>query len=373
MPYPGEPGYNYNGGGAGGGYGNGNQVPDYSQPTNLTAQSQFEAFGQPTFYGPNYGPMQWGGGGGGWGGGGRGGGGWGGGGGGGGWGGGGGGGQGGQPYTAKGGVIAIMATPEMHGQISQALNQVDKPPKQVYIEAIFINTDQNPIQTPRVFGVENFGQWAFEGGGDRFFAQFDVTGTEGLVFSILPKNQSVPYDDFRIRYQYLFDDRYARIVTAPRVAVIDGYTASLGIFENRPFIIDGGIIIDQFGNAVPAPDQVTFVPTGTFLTITPFVDDYGNITMNLSPNQQQVLGEPQLVNGNLVFGTVNTQVQTTLRLRDGETIVLGGLTTRNRDVNKKYVPLLGDIPLIGQLFGRKTVIETESQLVVLITVHLVGD
>jgi len=376
----------WGGGGGGGGYGNmpapetpnpnsipQPQVPDFSKPTNLTGQSQFEAFGQPTFYGPNYSPMQWGGGGGGFGGGGQGGGGQGGGGGGQGGGGGGGGQQGGQPYTARGGVIAIMATEEMHSQVSQALSQVDKPPKQVYIEAIFINTDKNPIQTAKVFGVENFGQWAFEGGGDRFFAQFDVTGTEGLVFSILPKNQSVPFEDFRMRLQYLFDDRYARIVTAPRVAVIDGYTATIGVFENRPFIINGGIIIDQFGNAIPAPSQVTFVPTGTFLTITPFVDDYGNITMNLSPSQQQLLGEPQLINGNLIFGTVNTQIATTLRLRDGETIILGGLTTRNRDVNKKYLPLLGDIPLIGQLFGRKTVIETESQLVVLITVHLVGN
>ena len=373
-------GYGGGGGGGGGGYGSmprsdqaSNNVPDYSKPTNLTAQSQFEAFGQPQFYGPNMSPMQFGGGSRGGGGGGTGGGFGGGGGGTGGGGAGGGGGGGGQPYTARGGVIAIMATEEMQDSIAQALSQVDKPPKQVYVEAIFINTDNNPIKTPRVFGVENFGQWAFEGGGDRFFGQFDVTGTEGLVFSILPKNQSVPFEDFRTRFQYLFDDRYARIVTAPRVAVIDGYTASIGVFENRPFIIDGGIVIDQFGNAIPAPDQVTFVPTGTFLTITPFVDDYGNITMNLSPNQQQVLGEPQLVNGNLIFGTVNTQVSTTLRLRDGETIILGGLTTHNKDVSKKYLPLLGDIPLIGQFFGRKSVIEVDSQLIVLITVHLVGD
>ncbi|MCD6216819.1 type II and III secretion system protein, partial [bacterium] len=342
----------------GGGYSNSPYLDgntDFSQPINLTAASQFEAFGQNFNGSPE--PMQWGGGGSG----------------GGGSGGGGGGFGGGQPYTAKGGVIAIMATQEMHDTIEQALNQVDKPPKQVYIEAIFINTDKNPIQTPRVFGVENFGQWAFEGGGDRFFGQFDVTGTEGLVFSILPKNQSVPYDDFRMRFQYLFDDRYARIVTAPRVAVIDGYTATISVNESRPFIIDGGIVIDQFGNAIPAPDQVTMIPTGTTLTITPFVDDYGNITMNLSPNQSQMLGEPQMVNGNLIWGTVNNQVSTTLRLRDGETIILGGMTTRNRDVNKKYLPLLGDIPLIGQFFGRKSVIETESQLVILLTVHLVGN
>jgi hypothetical protein len=369
------------GGGGGGGYGSApypggvatfpDGTPDYSKPMNMSQMAETNGVvGTPMYNNNGAVPMQFGGGGGGRGGGsgssgggsgssGGGSGGF--------------GGGGGQQYTAKGGVIAIMASPEMHTSIEAALNQVDKPPKQVYIETIFVNSDKNPIKTPRVYGIENFGQWAFEGGGDRFFGQFDVTGTEGLVFSILPKNQSVPYEDFRMRFQYLFDDRYARIVTAPRVAVLDGYTATVGVNEQRPFIVDGGIIIDQFGNAIPAPDQVTMLPTGTTLTVTPYIDDYGNITMNLSPNQSQPLGEPQLINGNLVWGTVNNQVNTTLRMRDGETIVLGGMTTRNRDVNKKYVPLLGDIPIIGQLFGRTTIIEIESQLVILMTVHLVGD
>jgi type II secretory pathway component GspD/PulD (secretin) len=154
--------------------------------------------------------------------------------------------------------------------------------------------------------------------------------------------------------------------------VIDGQTATVGVTENRPFIIDGGIIIDQFGNAVPAPDIVFPVQTGTFLTIRPFIDDFGNITMRLNPQINALLGEPQLINGNLIFGTTQTQVSTTLRLRDGETIVIGGLTRRDKDVNRQYVPFLGDIPIIGKLFGREEIIEVDSQLVVLITTHLVG-
>ncbi|HYE77312.1 MAG TPA: type II and III secretion system protein, partial [bacterium] len=318
-------------------------------------------------------PMQFGGGsGGGGGGGGQGGGGGGqGGGGGGGQGGGGGAGGGGQ-YTAKAGAIGIMATEELHAQIAAALRQVDKPPRQVYVEATFLTFDDNPNQVPDVFGLDNFGDFAIETGGDRFPIQFDATGTEGLVFTVLPKNQRLPFDDFRARFQYLFHDRQAKIVTAPRVAVIDGQTATVGVTENRPFIIDGGVVIDQFGNAIPAPDIVIPVQTGTFLTIQPFIDDFGNITMALNPQINSLLGEPQLINGNLVFGTANTQVNTTLRLRDGETIVIGGMTRRDRDVNRQYVPFLGDIPIIGALFGRREVVEVNSQVVVLITTHLVG-
>ncbi len=295
--------------------------------------------------------------------------------------GGGGGGQGGQGgqgggggglYTAKVGAIGIMATEDMHETIKAALDQIDKPPKQIFVETTFISVDVNPEQRPDVWGVDNLGDWAYEYGSDRFRFQFDAVNNEGIVFEVLPKNQQVPFDDFRARYKWLYFDRRVKIVSSPRVAVIEGYTGSVSVQENRPFIIDGGVIIDQFGNAIPAPDQVTFVPTGTFLTITPYIDDFGNVTMFLNPTNSSLLGEPQLIEGNLVFGTVNTNVSTILRLRDGETIVLGGMTQNSLDIERQSIPFLGDLPIIGVLFGRTERQKIDNQLVILLTTHIVG-
>jgi len=285
----------------------------------------------------------------------------------------GGGGGGGNLPTTKAGAIGILATEETHDAIREALMQVDKPPKQIFVEATFVTYDEtNPDGRPIEYGLQNIGDWALEAGGDRFYGAFDVTGSEGLVFEILPKNQRMPFDDFRARFHYLFSERNAHIVSSPRVAVIDGFTATINVTENRPFIVDGGVVIDQFGNPIPAPDIVTFVPTGTTLTITPYIDDYGNVTMQLSPTNTSLLGEPQLINGNLVFGTANASVNTVLRMRDGETIILGGLKIKNRDYETMRLPLLGDIPLIGALFGRTEISITESQLIILMTVHMVG-
>jgi hypothetical protein len=286
------------------------------------------------------------------------------------------GGQGGQYggglYTAKAGAIGIMATTEMHDTIKDALDQIDKPPKQIFVETTFISVDVNPEQRPDVWGVDNLGDWAYEYGSDRFRFQFDAVNNEGIVFEVLPKNQQVPYDDFRARYKWLYFDRKVKIVSSPRVAVIEGYTGSVSVTENRPFIIDGGVIIDQFGNAIPAPDQVTFVPTGTLLEITPFIDDFGNVTMFLNPTNSSLLGEPQLIEGNLVFGTIDTTINTILRLRDGETIVLGGMTQESLDIERQSIPFLGDLPIIGILFGRTERQKVNSQLVVLLTTHIVG-
>ena len=285
---------------------------------------------------------------------------------------GGGGDNGGGIYTAKAGAIGIMATTEMHEIIKDALDQIDKPPKQIFVETTFLSVDVNPEQRPDVYGVDNLGDWAYQYGDDRFRFSFDAVNNEGIVFEVLPKNQQVPYEDFRARYKWLYFDRKVKIVSSPRVAVIEGYTGSVNVTENRPFIIDGGVIIDQFGNPIPAPDQVTFVPTGTTLSITPYIDDFGNITMFLNPTNSSLLGEPQLIEGNLVFGTVNTSVNTILRLRDGETIVLGGMTQNSEDIEKQMIPFLGELPIIGVLFGRTERQKIDSQLVILLTTHIVG-
>ncbi|MCK4719121.1 type II and III secretion system protein, partial [bacterium] len=287
-------------------------------------------------------------------------------------GGGGGGGQG-QIATAKGGAIGVIATEETHDRIREALLQIDKPPKMIFVEATFITYDEtNPDGRPIQYGLQNIGDWALEFGGDRFYTAFDTSGSEGLIFEILPKNQRMPFDDFRARFHYLFSDRNAKIIASPRVAVIDGFNATINVTENRPFIVDGGVVIDQFGNPIPAPDIVTFVPTGTTLSITPYIDDYGNVTMAMSPTNTSLLGEPTLVDGNLIFGTATANISTVLRMRDGETIILGGLKIKNRDYQTARLPLLGDIPLIGALFGKTIINITESQLIILMTVHMVG-
>jgi len=287
--------------------------------------------------------------------------------------GGGGGGGGGFLATTKVGAIGIIATQETHQKIREALLEIDKPPKMVVVESTFLTYKEgDPNNRPTVYGLGQVGDWAFEVGGDRFRGAFDTTGNEGLVFEILPKNQRMPFEDFRAMWQYVFTERDAKIIASPRVAVIDGFSATIAITENWPFIINGGVVLDQFGNLVPAPDQVTYIPIGTTLNIQPFIDDYGNCTMYMAPTNSQMLAPPQLIDGNLIFGTSQSSVSTYLRMRDGETIMLGGLRTRIKDVTKNRIPFLGDLPIIGPLFGTTTVTESNSNLIIVMTIHLVG-
>jgi len=67
------------------------------------------------------------------------------------------------------------------------------------------------------------------------------------------------------------------------------------------------------------------------------------------------------------------QIETTVRVRDGETIVIGGLTLDQETVRRRKVPVLGDLPLIGALFRSRTKTKTNTELVLFITPRLLRE
>ena len=93
----------------------------------------------------------------------------------------------------------------------------------------------------------------------------------------------------------------------------------------------------------------------------------GEITAEIKPEFSQPVG--QLTPG--VPPTISTRViESTVRLRDGETIILGGLIEERDVVNDSKVPILGDIPLLGRLFRSRTRSRRRSELVIYLTPHV---
>lgn len=126
---------------------------------------------------------------------------------------------------------------------------------------------------------------------------------------------------------------------------------------------------------VPTSGQPTTQKTERFekitaevkLEITPWVSADGDVTVEIHPEFSTPIGQfnPE------VPPTINSRIlSSTVRLRDGETIVLGGLIQNSQTESRSKFPILGDIPIIGAVFrGRSTDIE-DSELVVYITPHI---
>jgi type II secretory pathway component GspD/PulD (secretin) len=152
-----------------------------------------------------------------------------------------------------------------------------------------------------------------------------------------------------------------RVLADPRITTLSGHTASIRAGDTI------SILTTTAGNAgTIATTQVQSFQTGVNLDITPSVTPDGGVTVFLHPVVNSLAGTN---NGVPEISTRDTQ--TTVHLQDNQTLVIGGLIQENntRTINK--IPILGDLPLIGQLFTNNNVDNERNELVIIVTPHIV--
>ncbi len=116
---------------------------------------------------------------------------------------------------------------------------------------------------------------------------------------------------------------------------------------------------------------VEFLESGTRLVFRPFISDDGYIRMEIHPEDSTGIVEEK--GAFVVPRTTTTELTTNVLVKDGHTIVIGGLFRENTTINRTQVPLLGDIPLAGYLFRSQTDTARKREVIVLLTPHIIKD
>jgi general secretion pathway protein D len=155
-----------------------------------------------------------------------------------------------------------------------------------------------------------------------------------------------------------------KIVTRPVVLAANDEQAEVVVGSQRPFV--------QVSRALPTEgavrDQVVqYKDVGTKLTVRPTISVDG--TVQLSVSQEVSNATTETAFDAPVIST--RSIRTDLLIKDGQTVVLGGLSDRERDVSTEGVPLLSSIPFIGGLFGRYSRTSTETELFVFLTPRVI--
>ncbi|MDP3732308.1 MAG: hypothetical protein Q8R31_04695, partial [Candidatus Omnitrophota bacterium] len=121
--------------------------------------------------------------------------------------------------------------------------------------------------------------------------------------------------------------------------------------------------------------KLTKEGTGIFLRVTPQINlDTNEITMVINPKSSVTSSSPLSTTGNPQSDAEVRSTKSIVKVRDGETIVLGGLIHIDKQVTSKKLPILGDIPFLGALFRHKSKTkDLERELIVFITPHIVKD
>lgn len=155
-----------------------------------------------------------------------------------------------------------------------------------------------------------------------------------------------------------------KILSRPVVIAANNEQATINVGSQRPFV--------QVSRSLPTDaatrDQVVqYKDVGTKLTVEPTISPDGYVGLRVT---QEVNNATTEVAFNAPVISTRS-VQTELLIKDGQTVALGGLTDRQKDVNKGGVPLLSALPLIGGLFGHASRHSTETELFLFLTPHVI--
>ena len=168
---------------------------------------------------------------------------------------------------------------------------------------------------------------------------------------------------FRLRA--LVTESKGRVISAPRIATLDGNKATILLGDKVP-------IFTSTSTATGITTTVSFVDVGVKLEVTPRVNVDGLMTLQIKPEVSSIART--ITVGNQSAPQIATRsADTMVTVRDGQTIVFGGLISQQERRTTVKVPLLGDIPIIGELFRFTNTDISEAEVIFLITPQIVRE
>lgn len=164
---------------------------------------------------------------------------------------------------------------------------------------------------------------------------------------------------FNATLNALFANGKAKILATPRIITIPGREASIFIGDHIP------VVTEKISNAVTT-SSTDYVDAGIKLQYTPIVSSDGMITSIVHTE----VSTPTLISEMKNYKITSRTADTTVRMRDGETLIIGGLINEEEQKRLQKVPFLSNIPLLGELFKNRTTNKTKTEVMMILTPHL---
>ena len=267
-------------------------------------------------------------------------------------------------------ALLIYATPAEYSVIEGMLHKVDIVPLQVLIEATIAEVDLNDqlqYGTQFFFKTDHVAETL--GASNLNTTLPSIPGISGLTFP-----SSSPYfilskgPNFALAA--LAQITKVKILSAPEITVLDNQAARLQVGQQVPVLT--GQATSTLAAGAPVVNSVDYHETGVIMQVTPRVNTGGLVSLDIAQEVSSVASAAT----NTVTGspTFDDQVfRTRVAVQDGQTVGMAGLITDNVSQGNTGLPILKDIPLLGTLFSTQSNSRMRSELLVLITPHVIHD
>jgi MSHA biogenesis protein MshL len=184
----------------------------------------------------------------------------------------------------------------------------------------------------------------------------------GGIFAIGAPGTDVALSDV---VQAISEQGDVKVLSSPTISTLNNQKAIIRVANQDVFFITGAVATQT---TVTQTIQPMTIDVGIILDVTPQIAEDGTIIMNIHPSITEKTGDKPSPDGKTTFPLLSVrETDTTVRVKDGQTIVIAGLMQEKKDQTVIGVPLLKSIPLLGGLFRYKTENKRNSELVIMIT------
>ena len=266
--------------------------------------------------------------------------------------------------------LIVVTSPRVIAEIQAIVAKLDIPARQVMLEARIIEVSTDATKR---LGID----WDLLNRQSFVIVEGNSAPTApGAQPALLPFVNGLPRSNevkrqakaFQAAIDLLLRDGNARVLANPKIATLNGKEATILIGQRIPYVVSGTTFA---GGAAASTQTIQREEVGIKLRITPLINADGYITTEINPEVSSVT-DFRGTNSDLpVIAT--RQASTTVRLKDGNSVIIGGLLSEEKTRNVTKVPLLGQIPGLGLLFTHQSITTSKKDLVIEVTPRIIPD
>ena len=264
-------------------------------------------------------------------------------------------------------ALIIMAEPQQYRMLSKIIKHLDVMPLQVLLDATIVAvklTDELEYGLRWLF--KNSAPGNLRGVGLLNLAQDSALGavTGGFSYGLLDSN-----DNVRLLFQALAKDQKINVLSSPSLMVLNNQEATIKVGDSVPIRTSESTNTSGGGVNPIQTSNIEMLDTGVILKVKPRVNASGMIILEI---EQSVDNAVDTTTSSIDSPTIlKRQIETTVAVVDGESVVLGGLIDEQHGYANEGIPLLKDIPYLGWLFGTQKKNVIKNELIVIITPRVV--
>jgi general secretion pathway protein D len=264
-------------------------------------------------------------------------------------------------------ALIIVSTPREYDVMLPVIKQLDILPLQVLIDATIVSVD---LKDDLKYGI----QWFLDHGGSSVGSGSGTTtlgsmaSASGAAFAT--GGLSAVYNSGVVNalLSAQATKNNINVISSPSLMVLNNQQAKINVGDQVP-IQTSTTSVPLATASIAQSSSIQYKDTGVTLDVTPRVNANGMVIMEI---KQVVSGVVPQTNGVTSTATINKkEIESSVAVLDGETIVLGGLITENNGLSKAGIPFFHEIPWVGSLFGNTINNKDKTELVVLITPRVV--